>query len=176
MTTGLRTRPPAGEGGPDFARYVDLVPEDDIVAVLEDQLAAFLALLGGISEAQANTRHAPYTWSVKQVIGHITDAERIFAYRALRFARNDATPLPGFDENAYVRNADFDAIGRTELVAEFEALRRSHILFFQNLDAAAWTRTGVANKCTLSVGTLAYVIAGHARHHLAILQKRLAKG
>jgi len=173
MATLRVSRPEPTEHAPYYARYIDLVPEGDIVTTLANQLAEALPFLRGITEAQGNTRHAPYTWSVKEVVGHLTDTERIFGYRALRFARNDQTPLPGFEENDYVRNANFDACSLKSLVDEFEAVRRSHIAFFGNLSDEAWGRTGLANNSAVSVRAFAYNIAGHERHHLAILRKRL---
>jgi hypothetical protein len=174
MTAHASSRPATTEYGSSVARYVDLVPEPDIVVVLAEQLAEFIDLLGGITEQQANTVHRPYTWTVKQVIGHMIDSERIFGCRALRFARNDSQPLPGFDEVPYAENANFSVYPIGELVAEFEHLRRSHISFFRYLEDKAWGRSGNANDSMISVRGLAYVMAGHARHHLQILRKRLS--
>jgi hypothetical protein len=151
------------------------VPEDDILPVLEAQLEDVLALLRGVSEEQANTRHPPYTWSIKEVVGHLTDSERVFGYRALRFARGDATPLPGFDENSFARSAGSDAWPVAELLAELEAVRRSHLWLFRHQDAAAWRRGGQANGSPVTVRALAYIMAGHFRHHLAILRRRLGR-
>lgn len=175
MSTAAITRPEASEYQPYFAKYVTLVPDGDIINTLERQLNETLATLHGLTEAEANTRHAPYTWSIKEVVGHLTDAERIFGYRALRFARGDATALPGFDENDYVRHANFDARPFSELLSEYEMLRRSHISMFRGLDDAAWLRTGIANGHPISVRALAYNIAGHELHHGAILRKRLGR-
>jgi hypothetical protein len=167
-------RPGPTEYAPFYAAYVALVLEEDVVPALEDQLDDLLTLLRGVREEQASVRHPPYTWSIKEVVGHVTDAERIFAARALRFARGDSTPLPGFDENAYVRGAGFDRLLLEDLVSEFESVRRANLCFFRNLPDAAWSRTGEANGNVVSVRALAYIIAGHARHHTAILRKRLA--
>jgi hypothetical protein len=167
-------KPEAAEYAPSYGNYVALVSEGDILDRLEKQLDEGLALLRGTPEDQAMTRHPPYTWSVKEVVGHVTDAERIFGHRALRFARGDTTPLPGFDENIYVGAAGFDRRPFASLLAEFEAVRRSHVCLFRHLDEAAWLRTGLANGSPVSVRALAYIIAGHAQHHLAILRKRLA--
>jgi hypothetical protein len=167
-------RPAPSEYSASNAAYVDLVPEDDILAVHAQQLAECLALVAPVSEAQGNTRHAPYTWSVKEVVGHLIDCERIFGCRALHFARGDQTPLPGFDEVAYARAAESDRCPLRDLVAEFEALRRSHILMLRHLPESAWTRVGEANGHPVSVRALAYIMAGHARHHLAILRRRLS--
>jgi hypothetical protein len=167
-------KPDPTEYAPYYARYVALVPEDDIVAALERELGATLALLRSVSEAQAGVLHPPYTWSTNQVVGHLADCERVFGYRALRIARADATPLAGFDENAYAREADFDQHPLAELAAEFEAVRRSHLWLFRHLPEAAWSRRGVANSSEVSVRALAYILVGHERHHTAILRKRLS--
>jgi hypothetical protein len=166
-------RPRSSEYAVAYGSYVALVPEDDIVKVLEKQLAELLTLLRPVSEDQGNLRHPPYSWSVKEVVGHLTDAERIFGYRALRFARGDATPLPGFDENTYARAGDFDRCRLGEQVEEFECVRLSHLWLFRHLPEAAWTRTGEANGSAVSVRALAYIMAGHVRHHTASVRRRL---
>jgi hypothetical protein len=175
MSTPIPSRPGATEYASPFETYIKLVPDGDILTHLEQQIAETASLLRDVSESEAETRHAPYTWSVKQVVGHLIDCERIFGVRALRFARGDRTELPGFEENDYVRNARFDARPLGSLVEEFELVRRSHLLFFRGLDDAAWLQSGVANGCPVSVRALAYVIAGHERHHVAILRKRLSR-
>jgi hypothetical protein len=167
-------RPGPTEYAPAFAGYVALVPEEEVLAALETQLDDLLTLLRTVPEEQASVRHPPYTWSIKEVVGHVTDAERIFAGRALRFARSDPAPLPGFDENDYVRGARFDRLPLGDLVSEFEAVRRANLWLFRNLPDAVWSRTGEANGNVVSVRALAYIIAGHARHHTAILRQRLA--
>ena len=176
MPTTVTARPDATEYAPAFAGYVSLVPDGDVVTVLERQLDGLLALLRPVSEKVGNTRHAPYTWSVKEVVGHVTDAERVFGYRALCVARGDQTPLPGFDENAYVPLARFDACRLSDLVSQFEHLRRSHLLLFRSLPADAWARRGVANNSPVTTRALAYIISGHAEHHARILRKRLGQG
>jgi hypothetical protein len=167
-------RPSPTEYAPFYETYVRLVAEDDILAALEAQLGDVLALLRPVPEAAGAVRHPPYTWSVKDVVGHVTDAERVFGYRALRFARGDATPLPGFDENTYAQAADCDRRPLADLVAEFEAVRRSSLGLFRSLPDAAWQRGGEANGQPVTVRALAYIIAGHARHHTAILRRRLS--
>jgi hypothetical protein len=151
-----------------------LVPETDVRAVLSTQLDDTIRLLRGVSEQTGNTRHAPYTWSVKQVVGHLTDAEREFGHRAFRFARNDPTPLPGFDENVYVGNAPFDSCPIADLAAAWEFARRGNLLLFRHIPDEAWSRCGMASGNIVTVRALAFIIAGHARHHLNILRKRLA--
>ena len=170
-------RPLSSEYGPYFETYVGKVPEADILPLLRTEFASTLAFLSGISEADSTLRHAPYTWSARQVVGHLVDGERIFAYRALRFARGDSTPLPGFDENAYVAAAGFDDRTLNDLVAEFATVRSASVSLFESLgnDPAAWDRRGVANNAELSVRALAYIIVGHERHHISILRKRFGR-
>jgi hypothetical protein len=167
-------RPQSTEYGPYYANYVALAPDEDVLAALEKQLDDTLTLLRGLPEATGNTRHPPYTWSVKQVVGHLTDAERVFGHRAFRFSRNDPTPLPSFDENPYVDNAPFNSYALKDLVAEFEWVRRANLSMFQHFPADAWLRWGIASDNKVTVRALAYVLLGHARHHLTILRKRLA--
>jgi hypothetical protein len=176
MSATVTARPDATEYAPPFAGYVGLVPDGDILTTLERQLDGILALLRGVAEEVGDTRHPPYTWSVKEVVGHVTDAERVFAYRALCVARGDQTPLPGFDENAYVGPARFDACPLADLVLQFEHLRLSNVYFFRSLPADAWARRGTANGSPVTTRALAYIIVGHAEHHARILRKRLGKG
>ena len=176
MSATVTARPDATEYAPAAAGYVSLVPDGDVVTVLERQLDDLLALLRPVSEEVGNTRHAPYTWSVKEVLGHVTDAERVFAYRALCVARGDQTPLPGFDENAYVPPAGFGACRLADLLSQFEHLRRSNLYLLRSLPADAWTRRGTANASPVTTRALAYIMAGHAEHHARILRKRLGRG
>jgi DinB superfamily len=165
-------RPNPDEYLPYYEQYISLVPENDILAVLQKSLCP-LFFLTGVPESEATIRHPPYTWTIKQVVGHLTDSERVFGYRALRIARGDTTPLPGFDENTYAKAGGHDQVHLSALVIEYEALRRSHIMFFENLPQEAWLRRGVANNAEVSVHALAYILIGHERHHGAIIRKRL---
>src|SRR3954470_421542 len=164
----MTRRPTPGEYPTFCETYVKLVSEEEILGTLEAQLDDTLFLLHAISEEDSLLRHAPYTWSTREVVGHIIDAERIFGYRALRFGRGDATPLPGFDEGAYARVADFDRTRLEDLANEFEAARRSNTLLFKNLGEEAWGRGGDANGSYVTVRALASIVVGHARHHTAI--------
>ena len=176
MTVSTAVRPAADEHHPYYGRYIALVPESDAIEALEHQLADMLPLLRGLSEAQAALRYAPGKWSIKQVLGHVIDAERVFAYRALRFGRNDRTPLPGFDENPYAEAAGSDARTVTSLVSELESLRRANIAMYAGLPADAWARRGAANDTEVSVRALAFITAGHGRHHMAIIRERYLAG
>jgi len=176
VTQILIDRPAETEYAPHFHRYVSLVPQGDILATLTRQNEATVALLRGLSESRGGFRYAPDKWSIKEVVAHLSDAERIFADRALRFSRADETPLPGFEENDYVRNGSFDAFSLTELVAGLEAVRRSSLSLFKLMSSEATTRRGKANNAEISVRALAYVIAGHELHHLNVLRTRYLEG
>src|SRR5271165_1796043 len=126
-------RPDPSEYAHAYEKYISLVAEDDIRKAMRSSSETGLAFLAGVSESEASVCHSPYTWTIKQVVGHLTDCERVFGYRALRFARGDSTPLAGFDENAYARSAPLDGVPLADLVAEFASLRRSHVAFFEHL-------------------------------------------
>jgi len=166
------TKPDSTEYAPYFEKYISLAREEEIVATLDKQIEGTLSLIRGLSEAQGDLRYAPGKWSVKEVIGHLIDTERIFAYRAMRFARNDATPLPGFDENLFVANAGFNSRSLADLADEFEHTRKSNVYLFKSLGGDASLRRGVSNNNELSVRAIAYIIAGHELHHTGILRSR----
>src|SRR5215472_1674537 len=159
------TPPESSEYLPYYARYISLVPSTDLNGALEKQVGQSLELFRGISEEKSLHRYAPGKWSIKEVLGHITDAERVFTYRALRFARNDQTPLAGFDQDPYIAAANFDARPWSEIVEEFEHVRRSTVLFFRSLTPEQAQRSGVASQAMVSVRALGYIIAGHELHH-----------
>ena len=166
------TKPAKSEFLPFYERYIALVPDGDVISTLASQLTETQSLLRVLPASVATYRYAPDKWSVNEVVGHMIDSERIFAERALRFARNDATPIPGFEQDDYVRNATFDAYPLSELASELETVRQSTIFFFRHLDEEAWTRRGQANNAEVSVRALAYIIAGHELHHCEILKTR----
>jgi hypothetical protein len=165
-------RPDETEYLPYYGRYIGLVPDGNILALLSEQLDETLALLGSIPESRAGFRYAPDKWSIRELVGHVIDTERIFAYRALRFARNDKTPLPGFEQDGYISNASFDAHPLNELAEEFESVRRSTLFMLKHLDEEAWIRSGTASDAEVSVRALAYILAGHELHHRRILSDR----
>jgi len=165
-------KPDSTEYAPYFEKYISLVPEGEIVVTLGRQIESTLSLIRSLSAAQGELRYAPGKWSVKEVIGHLIDAERIFAYRALRFARNDATPLPSFDENGFVADAGFGSRSLADLAEEFEYTRKSNVCLFKSLDGDSSLRIGVASDNRISVRAIAYAIAGHELHHVGILRSR----
>ncbi len=172
MTTTLHIRPDGSEFAPFYSGYVANVPDGDIVAVLRDGARELSAVLASIPEERGGFRYAEGKWSVREVLGHVIDAERIFTYRALRMARGDQTPLASFDENAYVGAAGSDARTIADLSEELMAVRESTIRLFASLPDEAWARAGVASANPVTVRALAYITAGHAHHHLRILRER----
>jgi hypothetical protein len=172
MSQVLVERPPSTEYAGPFERYVSRVPEADVVAVLARQKDELVAAFGKARGPAEQYRYADGKWSVREMAGHVLDTERIMGYRALCVARGEAASLPGFDENAYVANASFDECPLGELITEFVQVREGHLAFFRHLSGEAWLRKGVANASPVSVRALAYIMAGHPRHHLAIFQER----
>jgi hypothetical protein len=164
-------RPAPTEYAPYYERYVSLVA-GEVVETLERQGAETCALLRGLSEEQGDSRYAPGKWSAKELIGHVIDTERVFAYRLLRFARGDRTPLEGFDQGPYVANSNAAARTVQSLAAEFEHVRAATLDLVRGLDDAAWSRAGVANGNEITVRALAHIMAGHEAHHIGILRGR----
>lgn len=159
------TRPVAGESAPYYFRYIDLVPEGDIVQQLEAQHSAIRKLLRDITEAEAAASPASGEWSVKQVVQHVIDAERLFVFRALWFARGEQAALPGMEPDPWVANTDANARTVADLLDEFAHVRAASVAFFANLDGAAWARSGSASGNPVSVRALAWIAAGHELHH-----------
>ena len=172
MPMSRSVKPEKSEYLPYYDRYIARVPEGDVLSTLEAQIGDTLTLLRGLPASISSYRYAPDKWSVNELVGHVIDSERIFGNRALRFARNDATPIPGFEQDDYVRNSTYDAFPLAELADEFETVRRSTIFLLRHLDEEAWTRRGTANNAEVSVRALAYIIAGHELHHREILETR----
>jgi hypothetical protein len=165
-------KPDPTEYLPYYGKYVSLVPDGDILTVLAKQIEETAGLLNSIPESRGSFRYAPDKWSIKEIVGHMIDTERIFAYRALRFARNDKTPLPGYEQDDYVSNASFDSCRLVDLSSELRSVRQSTVFLFKHLDANAWMRSGLANDSEASVRALAHIIAGHELHHREILRSR----
>jgi hypothetical protein len=164
--------PDPTEYAPYYGRYIALVGGDDVVAALEDQPRETLALLSTLSEEQGDYRYAPAKWSVKEVLGHVIDTERVLSYRALRFARNDRTPLASFEQDDYVRAGNFADCRLADLIEEFVCVRRASLWFFRQLSAEAWMRRGIASGNEVSVRAVAYIVAGHELHHRRVLQEK----
>lgn len=165
-------RPEAGEFNPYYATYIGKIGDGDIVRTLAGQVGESIALIESIPEARAGHRYAAGKWSIRELVGHVCDAERIFTYRALCFARGDATPLPAFDENAYVARSRLDDRSLAGLADELDAVRRATVALFDSLFPEELLRRGVANENPMSVRALAWIIAGHERHHMEVLRGR----
>jgi hypothetical protein len=165
-------RPDPAEYAPYYGRYISLVPDSDILATLDAQRRNTMTLLCGRDETDGDFRYAPDKWSAKEVLGHVCDTERIFAYRALRIARADHTPMEGFEQDDYVRNGPFAAAPLPEIIEDYISVRGATLTLLRNLDEPAWTRRGIANKNEITVRALAYLIAGHELHHRKILEEK----
>ncbi|MDQ2936720.1 MAG: DinB family protein [Acidobacteriota bacterium] len=165
-------RPQPNEAAPYYTRYTDLVTSDDILGVLSSQLEETVKFLRGISEEKSHHRYAPDKWSMRQLLSHVNDTERLFLFRALWFARGFQDPLPSFDQNICVEGAEADNVSWASHVEEFRAIRMATIAFFRHLPAEAWLRRGIASDNPFTVRALAYIAAGHVMHHTAVLQER----
>jgi hypothetical protein len=165
-------RPQESEAAKYYFTYIDRVVGDDVTGTIENQLETASVLYSGISEEKSLHRYAPEKWSIRQLLNHVTDTERAFAFRALWFARGFDSPLPGYDQNIAAVGAEADAIPWAAQVEEFRRVRLSTISLFRNMPAAAWARTGRASDNRVSVRAVAYIIAGHLEHHNAILRER----
>jgi len=170
-------RPPLpGEYDERFAPYLAVPCEGDVLALLQTQVAEAADLFTTLSDAQALHRYAPGKWSLKDLLQHITDTERIFAYRCLRIGRGDSTPLAGFDENAFAALALADECPMPVLLTDFRAARNASLTLFGSLPDAAWSRQGSANGRAVTTRCIPYLCLGHAAHHLAIVRERYLPG
>lgn len=175
--TATISRPASSEFAPYYGRYIERIPDRaDPLQVLAAQFEAVPAVLLAVPRDREGFRYAPEKWSIREVVGHLCDGERIFAYRILRIARADATPLPGFEENDYVRNGGFDARSLGELTDDWVAARRSTIALARGLAPEAWERRGTASGHAVSARAILYIIVGHVQHHLGILKERYGVG
>jgi uncharacterized damage-inducible protein DinB len=165
-------RPNPSEHDEYFGRYIRLVPEGDILAILESELETTLGLLATIVTDKETYRYADGKWSIREVIGHIIDSERMFQYRALAFARRDPTHLPSFEEDDYARESNAHSRPLAELAAEFESVRRSTLTLFQSFDDEISRRSGKASVYEFSVRSFAYILAGHEMHHRGVIEER----
>jgi uncharacterized damage-inducible protein DinB len=168
--------PAADEAAPFYQGYIAEVRGENIGDLLREQAVEVERLFRPLDDTGALKRYAPGKWSVKEVLGHITDAERIFAYRLLRIARGDKTPLPGFDENAYVPAAHFDRRAVAELIEDFQAVRTSSRTLVGGIPQESWTLVGEASGKAISARALAYIMVGHVAHHVAVLRERYRLG
>ncbi|HKB68034.1 MAG TPA: DinB family protein [Pyrinomonadaceae bacterium] len=165
-------RPQPNEAAPSYSTYIDRVTSDDIVSVLATQLDETVAFLSAISEEQSLHRYAPDKWSMRELLGHVNDGERVFMYRAMWFARGFQDPLPSFDQEIGFKSAGSDNVSWANHIDEFRAIRSSTLAFFRNLPSDAWLRSGIASDNPISVRAIAYIVAGHVSHHVDVLRER----
>src|SRR5580692_7259908 len=166
------TRPEPGEYAPYYDTYISLIKGNDILSILEGQRLQMAQMFGARSEREGNFRYAPDKWTVKEVLGHVNDTERIFAYRALRIARGDQTPLSGFEQDDYVRTAGSNERPLANLVEEFAHIRSASLALFRSFGKDEWVRRGTASNNGVTVRALAFITAGHELHHRRILEER----
>jgi len=174
--SAMLSRPDTTEYADFYKNYIARVPDGAVLDFLAQQPDEYRRLLAAISDGEATAPTAPGKWSIKQVLGHLCDTERVISYRALRFSRGDQTELPGFEQDDYVREAGSNSRGVEDLLAEFESVRQATIALFSSLPPGADTRAGVANSSPLSVRALAYIAAGHVQHHYDLLKGHLGRG
>jgi uncharacterized damage-inducible protein DinB len=165
-------RPQSNDYAPYYGKYVMLVPDGNFLEILEAQLRDMKLLLEPLTEQQADFRYAPGKWSIKETLGHLNDAERIFTVRILRIARGDKTPIPGFEQDDYVRVSNASSRKLSDLLEEFTAIRRATIALIRSLDDASWLRRGTASDKEVTVLAIAFIIAGHSLHHRKIFEEK----
>jgi uncharacterized damage-inducible protein DinB len=166
------TRPQANEAAPYYSRYIDLVASDDILSTLTEQLSETTEFLTTISEQKSLHRYADGKWTIRQVLNHVNDTERVFLHRAFWFARGFPDPLPGFDQNISAEVARGNNVYWKAHVEEFRTVRQATLSFFKNLPEDGWSRSGVASYNPVTVRALAYIIAGHVEHHRKVIQEK----
>lgn len=172
MPTVFIPKPQVGEFNPYFDKYISKIPEGDVLTLLQTQNQETVRLLSNVPETRAEFRYAPDKWSIKEVVGHMCDTERIMTYRALRVGRGDTKPLPSFDQDDYIKPAHFERRTLADLVQEFQLIRQTTLVLFRNFDEEALRRMGTASEAPISVRALVYIVAGHERHHLSILREK----
>ena len=166
------TRPQTTEAAPYYFKYIDLITSDEIVPAIESQMDETVQFLHGISEEQSLYAYEPGKWTIREVLNHVNDGERVFLYRAFWFARGYHDALPSFDQDQAVVTAQANNTSWADLVEEFRNVRLSTISFFKSLPEEAWSKTGVASDNPFTVRSLAYIIAGHVAHHRNVLTER----
>lgn len=169
-------QPLESEYAPDYSAYIAHVSEDEILPVLRSQLDALDVLLGRVTPERETFRYAEGKWSIREIVGHLIDGERVFGYRAFCIARGESQNLPGFEQDDYMLTAPYDRIDLEDLLAELRLVRLSNIAMLRNLDEESWLRIGTANDNQVSVRALTFIMAGHARHHMGVLRERYELG
>ncbi len=169
-------QPLENEYAPYYQGYISQVSEDEVLPVLRSQLDALDVLLGRVTPEREQHRYAEGKWSIREIVGHLIDAERVFGYRAFCIARGEQQNLPGFEQNDYILTSPYDRIDLEDLLSEFRLVRLSNIAMLRTLDEESWMRIGTANENQVSVRALAFIMAGHVRHHMEVLRERYELG
>ena len=176
MTNAVRiSTPPQGEYNEYYHRYISQVPDGDFLTVFAAQSDMLRELVGGLSEGEDNVLHSPHTWTIKQVVGHLIDVERIFSTRLLRIGVGDESPIPGIDQNIYVAAIDYEAVTMGVLLDEFAALRNANTLLAQRMGTENLARRGVASGNPVSARANLFILCGHVEHHAEAVRKRLGR-
>lgn len=165
-------RPLESEYAPYYENYISLVPENEILPVMRSQMDELDVLLGRVDAAQETFRYAEGKWSIREIVGHLIDGERVFGYRVFCIARGEQQNLPGFDQNDYMATAPYDGIDLEDLLSELRLIRLGNVAMLRTLDEESWSRVGTANDSQVTVRALAFVMAGHVRHHMNVLRER----
>jgi len=168
----IEKRPSVGDFDKYYQKYVDLVEDDNVLGQMKYGLSRNIQFFNDIKVDQWNHRYEPGKWSVKEVLQHVVDTERIMSYRALRVARNDMTPMPGFEQDDYIKTVDLEATDPTDIINEYFAVRKASLAMFSSFEGSVWDRKGTASDNPITVLALAYIIAGHEIHHLDVLKKK----
>lgn len=172
----MRTKPMSTEYPEYYGRYISLVPDGEIEEILHKQQSELVTLFSTASEETASESYAPGKWTLKEVVGHMSDTERVMSYRMLAMARKEVAPLQGMDQDAYVAAANFNQFAWKQLIADFETVRSSTLSLLSLIDDAAWTRQGIVWDSSVSTRAFAYIIAGHALHHMQLIRERYLSG
>lgn len=173
MSKNAPRRPQPGEYHEYYSGYIECVPAGDLFEMLECQITDFQNTLQKISDEDASILHGSYTWTIKQVVGHLIDVEKLFGWRAHRFGCGDESPLPGMEQNPYIDALDYTQTTTKQLADELEFTRRSNLSFLRRLPTEAWDRSGIASGNSMSVRALAYILVGHINHHMQIVEQRV---
>lgn len=165
-------KPQIGEYEPYYKRYIDMIPSDNIIEVLENQIKDIEELIKYINEEKSYYRYAENKWSIKEILGHLIDTERVMTYRALRISRKDSNPLAKFDQNLFIKESNFDSIPLKLIAEELLLIRKSTILMFKGMTESMMLNRGILNGHDITARALAYIIAGHTFHHLQVIKER----
>lgn len=169
-------RPTTAEAAEYYFTYIGKVPDGDVLERLEQQIIATRALLEPVTEERAGFRYQPDKWSLRQVVGHVADTERVFAYRALAFSRGDRQAIPGMDQDGWIEASRFDELSLSEIVADLVAIRAGTLTLFRGFSDGQWQCRGTASEMEFQAGAIAWIIAGHELHHRAVLEERYGIG